>query len=277
MKSLAPRCFAQSLILAGCLTAAAEPALAASSQVWVLRNREDFRDAKLDGVALAADGTFHLSARVSEVMAPAQPNIWSLARDPSGRLHAGGGNDGRVYRARAGGGEPEVVLDTEELQVHALAFDSKGRLLAGTSPSGRVYRVEAGGIPVVIFDPEETYIWAMHVDARDRLYVATGGRGRVYRIDEPGPGAKAVIALDGREDHFRSLAAGSDGSIYAGSDQNGIIYRIAPDGSTSVVYDSPMREIASLLVVAEAGGGDRIYAAALASAPQRRAPGSAQQ
>ncbi len=244
---------------------AALAAHASTSQHWVLRNRGDFQEAKLEGVALGADGRVVLSARVTSLFDAAQPYLWCLARDREGRIYAGGGNDGKVFRASAGGGPPEVVFDAQELEVHALAFDSKGRLYAGTSPRGAVYRISADGKGEVVFDPEETYIWGIAFDDRDRMFVATGQRGRVYRVDVPELDATGVVVLDGREDHIRSLVAADGGTLYAGSDQNGIIYRIPPRGDVAVVYDSPMREIAALQVV-----DGRVYAAAIAPIPRQR-------
>jgi len=245
-------------------------AMASSSEAWVLRHREDLERLKLDGVALTGEGTFRLSARVATLLDAAQPNLWCLARDSQGRLYTGGGNEGKVFRVTKEGDAPEVAFDSEQLEVHALAVDSRGRLYAATSPRGAVYLVGPGGTGTMVFDPEDTYIWAIAFDGSDRLYVATGQKGRVYRIDSPGPNARARTVLESREDHIRSLAAGADGAFYAGSDQNGILYRIAPDGTSSVVYDSPMREIAALLVSRGAGGEEKIYAAAVAPIPRSR-------
>jgi hypothetical protein len=251
-----------------------QEAAASSSETWVVRNREDLERLKLDGVALTGEGTFRLSARVSTLMDAAQPNLWCLARDPQGRLYAGGGNEGKVFRVGKEGADPEVVFDSEQLEVHALAFDSKGRLYAATSPRGAVYMVSEGGAATIVFDPADSYIWAIAFDPQDHLYVATGQKGRVYRIDNPGPNASGRVVLETREDHIRSLAPAAGGAFYAGSDQSGIIYRIGPDGTSSVVYDSPMREIAALITSGE-GPGEKIYAAALAPMPRRGGGGGA--
>jgi sugar lactone lactonase YvrE len=257
------------LSLLGVASLTAPPALASSAQAWVLRNRSDFQEIDLTGVALSADGTLRLSAKVTSLLDSTQPNLWCLARDGKGRAYVGGGNEGKVFRIDpAGGGKPEMIFDADELEVHALAVDARGALYAGTSPRGAVYRIDESGARTVIFNPEETYIWALQFDDRGRLLVATGQRGRVYRVDSVGPNSSGKVVLDGREDHVRSLARASDGAIYAGSDQNGILYRIPADGAASVIYDSPMREIAALAVM-----GDQIYMAALAPAPRPRGGG----
>ncbi len=239
------------------------PPRATSSKSWDLRSRADFAGFDLDGVALSSDGSLRLSAKVTTLFDPAQPYQWCLVRDKDGNIYSGGGNQGQVFRSSPPGGEPEIVFDSDELEVHSLAVDSSGRVYAATSPDGAVYRVTGEGNGAIAFDPGETYIWAIAFDAGDRLLVATGHPGRIYRVDSPGPGATGAVLLDGPEEHIRTLAPGSDGAFYAGSDENGIIYRISASGEATVVYDSPMREIASIAVAVDPSGTERIYAAAL--------------
>jgi len=250
-------------------SAVAPPAMASSSRAWVLRNKGDFQNARLEGVALTTDGALRLSARVTPLADPSQLNIWSIARDAKGRLYAGAGNDGRVFRFVTPDSAPEVVFDSDELEVQSLAFDSKGRLFAATTPHGAVYMVTDDGIGVTVFRPDDTYIWSILFDERDRLYVATGQGGHVYRVDAPGPNATGQVVLDGREEHIRSLARSARGDIYAGSDQSGILYRIGRDGAVSVVYDSPMQEVASI-AIAEGAKGEEIYIGTLAPMPAQR-------
>ncbi|HET6372733.1 MAG TPA: hypothetical protein VFG76_05470, partial [Candidatus Polarisedimenticolia bacterium] len=263
---------ARRLMLAAVLAAlGAEVALASSSRTWITREADDLQRAHFDGVALASDGSVTLSAKLTTLLDPAQPYLWCLAKDAKGNLYAGGGNDGRVFKIPKGGGQPTVVFDSSELQVHSVAVDSSGRLFAATSPRGAVYMVVEGGAAVRVFDPEQTYIWAISFDARDRLYVATGLGGKVYRVDRPGPGAAGVEVLTVSEDHIRSLAVQPDGTFYAGSDPGGILYRVSASGEVRVVFDSPMREI-NALHVTDSG----IYAAALAPMQRQRgaAPGA---
>src|SRR6185436_4114341 len=66
---------------------------------------------------------------------------------------------------------------------------------------------------------------------------------------------------DSTEPHLTTLIAERSGSLLAGSDGTGKIYRIGKDGRGVVLYDSNFREIADL---AEDGAG-QIYAAAVAA------------
>ena len=52
-----------------------------------------------------------------------------------------------------------------------------------------------------------------------------------------------------------SLAVAEDGTVYAGTGPDGRIYRITPDGQSSVFFQTPDPYVMSLLVA-----GDRLYA-----------------
>jgi len=263
--------FALSGLAAIMMALPGRPPGAAVSQTWTQRERADFQTAQLEGIALSGEGALRLSARVDPLFEVPQANVWCIARDSRGRIYSGGGNDGRVYRLDPGKQVPEPVFDASELAILAMAIDADDRVYVASSPNGAIHRIEPDGTSRVVFDPDAVYVWALAFDDAGRLLVATGSPGRVLRIDAPGEAGMqkaAATLLDPGEDHIRSLARGSGGTFYAGSDQNGIIYRITPQGRTAVVYDSPMREIAALAVAA-GPDGDRIYAAGLAPAQAR--------
>jgi len=54
------------------------------------------------------------------------------------------------------------------------------------------------------------------------------------------------LGTDG-EAHYISVSGrpifDGQGGFYAGSDQGGVIYHVSSDGKTSVLYDTPAREI----------------------------------
>ena len=77
---------------------------------------------------------------------------------------------------------------------------------------------------------------------------------------------KWVLLYDSKATHLLCLAIGPDGSVYAGGDGEGLIYRIQPDGKATILFDAPQAEVRSLLwagdgalyagTAAEAGGGN---------------------
>lgn len=238
---------------------------ATSAQMWVMRTKNDFADARLDDASITPEGGIVLSPSVTRLAESPEPFLWCVGVDPRGAVYVGGGNDGQVFRLGSSG--MEIVFDAPEVEVHALAFDATGRLFVGTSPDGRIYRVSKDKSGEVFFEPRAKYVWAIAFDGAGNLYVATGQPGRIYRVASSG---KSEILLDGREDHIRSLISDGHGGFYAGSDPGGIVYHLSPDGKATVLYDSPAHEISSLAVM----DGD-LYAATLSPLQRGRPAGEA--
>ena len=117
-------------------------------------------------------------------------------------------------------------------------------------------------------DPGVQYIWDLAADAE----------GQPLRRDRPDrPALEAV----GRRARGRSCSTAStptcsasrsapDGSVYAGSDGEGLIYKVAPDGKVSVVYDAPQSEVRTLLVAPDG----TLYAGTAAEAGRRPGRGA---
>ena len=58
------------------------------------------------------------------------------------------------------------------------------------------------------------------------------------------------------------MAIGPDGSVYAGSDGEGLIYRVATDSKVSILFDAPSRKSGPSLW----GGDGALYAGTAAEA-----------
>ncbi len=238
---------------------------AATARAWVVRDRVDYADARLREVTLTPEGRIMLAPAVTLLSEISEPLLWCLAVDPRGRLHVGGGNEGRVIRIGEKG--PELAFDAPEVEVHAIAFDRAGRLYVGSSPDGRVYRISEGESGEVFFEPKAKYIWALLFDRSGRLLVATGQPGRVHVVSKDG---SSEVLFESRDDHIRTLLPDGEGGYYAGTDGGGVIYRIPLEGEPSVLYDSPAREIAALAQV-----GEEVYAAALSPSKKPAAAAAA--
>lgn len=257
---------AASCALLAALAAVTSPdAAAATGRVWTAREASDYNDARMEHVAVSPEGRISLAPALERLAEVPQPFLWCVARDGEGRLFAGGGNDGKVFRVE--GERVEVVFDAPEVEVHAIAFDKLDRLYVGSSPDGKVYRVDDGQSEI-FFDPGATYIWALAFDDSGNLLVATGQPGRLHLVE---PGGESRVLVESRDDHVRSLSPDGRGGFVAGTDGGGIIYTIDPEGRSDVLYDSPEREISALAV-----SGGHVYAAALSPAQKSRGGSSAQ-
>jgi WD40 repeat protein len=230
------------------------PARAAQPQFWTIEGAQDFLAGTTEGIAVDSEGRVRLSPAVSLVHDPEAPYVWSLARDASGALYAGTGNDGKVFRIESG--SAKLFFDAAELEVHALAAGPDGRLYVGTSPDGKVYAVDAAGLATTFFDPTDKYIWALAFDPQGNLLVATGSDAKVYRVDKKG---EATVVLTSADTHLTSLVVDGKGGLYAGSSPGGIIYHVDGAAKVFVLSDTAYREVKAL----DVGRDGSLYAAAV--------------
>lgn len=217
--------------------------LAAVPTFWRLESQDDFLTGDTDGVSISSDGTISLAPTAQVLDEATDPHFWSLALDESGNVYMGSGNDGRIYKVDSSG-TSSLVVDTNELQVHALAVDRRGTLYAGTSPRGAVYRIAPEvGTHEVLFDPDDRYVWALAVDSRNNVIVATGDDAKIYRVT---PSGESEILFASEETHIVSLAIDSSDTIYAGTESNGLVLEVDTNGSTSVLFDTPFQEVSAI-------------------------------
>jgi hypothetical protein len=93
----------------------------------------------------------------------------------------------------------------------------------------------------VVFDPAMTeekpkYLWDLAVGKGGEVYVAAGAPAVVYRV--PAGGGKAEVLFKTADQHIRCLLMAPDGTLWAGSDGSGVIYKFATDywGEAVAVY-----------------------------------------
>lgn len=240
------------------LLSACQIVFANGPQVWTVSSRADVLRGDARGVSIDQNGTISLAPQVSEAYKTGQQFIWSSVADAAGNVYLGTGGDGKIFKVNAAGIGGEMT-DLAELNVSALAIGRGGELFAATSPDGKVYRIDPSGKATVYFEPKEKYIWAIAV-LPDGLAVATGDGGKLYKVKSAVAKAEASLMFDSSETHVISLAVDKSGSLYAGTDSNGIVLRFAADGKAFGVLDTPLREIHELA----AGPDGSVYALALA-------------
>ena len=239
------------------------PVRGASTQVWELSEYKEFLQGKFDNVSLLQPGTLTPAPKLVDLFTSDQPVIWTVATGPDGTTYVGTGHQGRVYRLNSDG-KVSLFWSAPEIEVFALAVGPEGEVYAGTAPKGKLYQITPEGEGKEIFDPEQTYIWSLVVappsasnNAKQAvLYMATGGEGKIYAVDASGKGR---VFAETKQRHVVSLALDGEGRLLAGTDPNGIVYRIDPDGRLFALHDADHPEIRSLQV---APNGD-IYAAAM--------------
>ena len=245
--------------------------------VWRQGAITDFAAGTLKNVAVTSLGDVRLSPSLQKVADTPESYIWSMLPDGKGNVYLGTGDGGVVYKMDAAG-KTAPFFQTKELEVTSLAMDNSGNLYAGTVPHGIVFKIGADGKGAKVFTAQEKYVTALTYNtAQDEMFVATGGgTGRVYSLggrrirmmspanvmtgfDGAGHPVAAIVAVSpiqaappsqalftSPEANILSLATDKDGNIYAGSSPNGIVYKITPDGKSSVLYDAPEPNVSAL-------------------------------
>ncbi len=242
---------------------AASSSWAAGTTTWEMTTWQDFLRGRLANVSLSRDGQLRPAAPWKVAFEDGQSSVWSAVEAPDGTLYLGTGHKGRVIRISPQG-QATTIFTAPEPQVFALALDAQGVLYAGTSPEGKIYRIE-NGRGTEYFDPKERYIWSLAPGAKPgTLYAGTGERGKVFRITGAGQGE---LYFDSGQSHITALTLDADQTLLAGSDPNGILYRIRAKDTAFVLYDAPLPEIRSIV----RGPEGRLYIGALGGSVAKRA------
>jgi hypothetical protein len=242
-------------------------ARAQGTKLWTVERYDDMEKGTTEGVAIRSDGRLEAGPASSLVYATGKSYVWSLATDAAGNgyLGVGGSASGSAAVMKVSpDGKAAQIFAGKELAVQALQVAADGSVLAATLPDGKVYRIpQGGGAAAVVFDPATTeekpkYLWDLAVGKAGEVYVAAGAPAVVYRV--AAGGGKAEVLFKTADQHIRCLLLGADGTLWAGSDGSGVIYRFATGKAGAkpfAVYAAGRREITALAMDAKGN----IYAA----------------
>jgi hypothetical protein len=235
------------LSLLTCLTTA--PLLAVSTSYWTHTNEADFAMGKLENVVATNTGDLKLTRAIEPVIKedPKLATVHALAQGSDGVVYAGTGTSGLLLAIKDG--QQSTLADFgEDASVTAVLVEPDGSILAGISGAeGKVFRIRKDAKPVELFAYKGVqYIWSLLRDESGLTYIATGPEGQLFWMTADGA---AKVVVDTRQNNLLSLATDGKGSLYVGSDPNGIVYRVnVKTGEAFVVYDATEPEINALLV-----------------------------
>ncbi len=250
-------------LLASVFLMAAFGAFASTPVIWKQAGHGDFLRGETRGVSITGKGRLTLSPVLDPVFESDEPLIWSIATDSSGNIYAGTGNDGRLYRVDSSG-RPEVFFDAEELEIRSVAIDGDDRIYAATFPDGRIYRIDPDGTHTVFFDP------ARDGGADDGNGGADDGNGGADDgnggADDENSGADDENSgADDGTGYIWSLALDGEGGLYAGTGEQGRIYRIDEHGDARLLAELEEAHVMALAVdgsgrlIAGTEPGGRVY------------------
>ncbi len=249
------------------LAALCTPLLAAAqgTRQWTVTRFEDFERGTPQNIAIRSDGRLEAAPALKPLASTTATYLWSVLPERNGSVLAGTGaatGGSQILRIDSKGTSSKVA-EFKEQNVQALAMLPDASVLAATSPDGKLYRIANGGKPEVLFDPSTTaekpkYLWSLAVEKSGDILVAAGAPAVIYRVSMK-PVSKPQVLFHSGDQHIRTLLLASDGTLYAGSDGAGIVYRITADGKAFALYAAPKHEITSLAL----DPAGNLYAAAV--------------
>lgn len=217
---------------------------------------------------------------------PQTEHVWALVyAAKSGTLYAATGPEGKVFSIDRKG-KPSVYLDTDAEHVMALVADRDGTLYAGTSDTALLLRLRGPGKADVVHDFEGNEVTAIDVRdgvlavganlfpkapaskapkvngkntdskesqhdtptptpvrAKPKSTRPKPGKGQLWRIERDG---SARPLFDSDKGHLTAVQWGPDDTIYAATGQDGLIYRVGPDGHYALWLDVDERQVLAM-------------------------------
>jgi hypothetical protein len=213
-------------------------AFAGGTRVWHLTSYKDFEEGESTGVLLSSLGEATSGYSASRIDVN-EAVVYSSAAAPDGTTYVGTGDQGMVYAYK--GGKLRKLAKLDAVLVSSLAAGPDGTVFAGTMPGGRVFAIARDGKVREVAKLDAEHVWALVYDqAKQTLYAATGANGRIFALDvshleRAAAGRRDRLLYDAGEKHLLSLVRGEDGSLYAGSADQAILYRITPTASGATV------------------------------------------
>lgn len=226
---------------------------AQGTRQWTSAHVDEFERGTPHNVSLRNDGRLEAAPALSLLAGTEATYVWSLTVGPHNDIYAGTGNiaGGSQLLRISAGAAPAVLASFKEQNVQSLTSLPDGDLIAATSPDGKVYRVHPGGKSEVVFDPAQTaekakYLWSVALAPGGDLLVATGLPAAIYRVSLHKGAEKPKLFFHSGDQHIRCLAVAKDGTVYAGSDGAGLLYRISAAGKAFALYAAPRHEVTSI-------------------------------
>ena len=181
---------------------------------------------------------------------PETKYIWDLVLDAGGNLYVATGDRGEIYKVTPKG-DHSLFFKSDEVHIRVLAIDGKGNLIAGTDGSGLVYRIAPSGEAFVLYSAPKKEITALALDDSGNIYAAGVGEKRASGAPPtpptpilapspapaptPSPQAPGVTMSPATALLTPLMAFPAPGAGATGGSE---IYKIAPDGSPTRVWNS---------------------------------------
>ena len=181
---------------------------------------------------------------------PGTKYIWDIVLDNAGTLYVATGDHGEIYKVGANG-QHSLFFKSDEAHIRVLALDPKGDLIAGSDGSGLVYRIAPNGEAFVLYSAPKKEITALAIDNAGNIYAAGVGEkrpGAMTGTMMPGAGIATMATPPQNQPGapgggvVPNPTPGMGVSPFPmpglGATGGSEIYRIAPDGSPTRLWNS---------------------------------------
>jgi outer membrane protein assembly factor BamB len=252
MQKTRTRFLTRSLLASAATLALAAAAHAVTPGQFTHTTEADFADGDAYGTVVTNLGDIKLSSETLPLDGlPEDVTVIHDIAKVGEEIYVAAGPEAKILKVTDEG--VEVVAEYEGEQVFSIA-DYEGDLLIGVSvmEAARIDRLVDGQAVKLADLPETTYVWDLlpagsDAQGPDRLLIATGTPGKVLSMAERDQ--KITVLLETQQSNILTLATDDKGNVYAGTDTDGLVYRIDKDGNPFVVFDAPEAEIAALAVM----------------------------
>ncbi|NLX04222.1 MAG: hypothetical protein GXY33_03650 [Phycisphaerae bacterium] len=222
-------------------------AAAVSTSFFEDTEAADFKKGQYEDVLISNAGYIALGL-TSEVLLGDRADVsavYAIDQLSDGAVVAGTGPDGKVFKHVDGAWQE--LFKADQPYVVSMAVGASDKLYVGTAgDQGLIYEIAPDGQSKRIFQREGVnYIWALLLVDGGRLLAATGPNGQVFQIDESG--ASEVFSCE--QKNIIAMTGGREGMVYLGTDTDGILYVLEPDGGkyrSRALYDAQEDQISAL-------------------------------
>ncbi len=237
-------------------------AAATGTNWWTADTSRELLAGKGLGVAVSTDGRLQWAPSWVKAASLEEPVLSAVAVVGEDAL-LGTGFPARLYRLT--GGRAERLAELPADQVTAVLAAPDGAVYVATVAPAAVFRWDGERLES-LGETGQDGIWAL-AWFQGSLVAAGGRPATLFRLQKEGL-ARWVELPD---THARSLAVAVD-RLLVGTSGKGMVFAVQPDGSRSLVADTPFTEIAALALDRE----NMIWAAAVVGEPGKEsAPSTA--
>ncbi|MCC2672764.1 MAG: hypothetical protein K0Q72_5236, partial [Armatimonadetes bacterium] len=178
------------------------------------------------------------------------PGVWRMG---AAKDFQGGKLDGVLVSSRgevALAPQASTLLTSPDRLYWSQATDSSGNVYVGSWLEGTILKIGADGKSAKFFEAAgEVAVSAVTSDGVGGLYAATEPSGAIFHVTAGGQGVKLCNLANERVWVLRKIGD----ALFAGTGSEGRLYRITPDGKTSVVFTAPDRHVYSIVEDGEGG------------------------